>query len=193
MKLFRTALQLAGAALVALGAIQPAAAHPPAVSDRALEVIQSRGADKVDLILQYRGKPSEADADQARGKGASVRKELGLINGHAISVPAQAALKLLDNPNVKAVSVDEPLTAAYYTVGSSSVGSSTTSVPTAVLHAYPGLTTLPWDGTGIRVAVIDSGMRSHPDGKPIAKQSFVAGEKEDDNFGHGNHVARRPT
>ena len=69
--------------------------------------------------------------------------------GHLISVPAKAAQKLLDNPNIEAVSIDEPLTAAYYTVGSSSVGTSHVSLPTPVMHAYPGLATLGYDGTGI--------------------------------------------
>ena len=150
-----------------------------AFSARALQMIKAKGADKVDLIVTYRNAASAADEDAVRGQGANLRRALPLINGHAISVPAQAAQKLVEKtPNIDHVSVDESLEAAYYTVGSPSVGSSHSSVPTAVMRAYPGLSTLAYTGSDIRVAVIDTGMRSHPDGKPVAKASFGPARKK---------------
>ena len=96
-----------------------------AFSERALEMIDERGSDRVNLIVTYRAKATGSDVDRVRGLGATKRRDLGLINGHAISVPAKAALKLIEhNPNIARVSVDERLESAYFTVGSSSVDSS---------------------------------------------------------------------
>jgi serine protease AprX len=52
------------------------------------------------------------------------------------------------------------------------------------------------DGSGVGVAIIDSGIYSHPDlnnrsgwgSRVIYRQSFIGGSKYDD-FGHGTHVA----
>jgi serine protease AprX len=57
--------------------------------------------------------------------------------------------------------------------------------------------TLPYDGTGIAVAVIDSGMNNYEDLKDSAghnrivyQQSFIPGDNgTGDAYGHGNHVA----
>ncbi|MCZ7356625.1 MAG: S8 family serine peptidase [Candidatus Methanoperedens sp.] len=49
-----------------------------------------------------------------------------------------------------------------------------------------------YDGTGVKVAVIDTGIDSnHPDlkGKVVDEISFVNGESPEDGFGHGTHVA----
>jgi len=50
-----------------------------------------------------------------------------------------------------------------------------------------------YDGAGVTVAVLDSGIDStHPDlaGKVLARQNFVSGEEDDlDRAGHGTHVA----
>jgi subtilisin family serine protease len=55
-----------------------------------------------------------------------------------------------------------------------------------------------FDGTGIGVAVIDSGIAPHPDlnnasggSRVVYSQSFVAGDttSTSDKFGHGTHVA----
>jgi serine protease AprX len=53
------------------------------------------------------------------------------------------------------------------------------------------------DGTGVGIAIIDSGIYSHPDlnraystqSRVVYRQSFVSGGVKNDDFGHGTHVA----
>ena len=63
-----------------------------------------------------------------------------------------------------------------------------------ITAAAAGATTawnLGWDGKGIAVAVIDTGVSATPDlGPQVAyKESFVAGLSADEMYGHGTHVA----
>jgi serine protease AprX len=54
-----------------------------------------------------------------------------------------------------------------------------------------------WDGTGVSVAVIDSGISDHPDlhdpvtgvSHVVYSESFVPGLDASDQYGHGTHVA----
>ena len=55
-----------------------------------------------------------------------------------------------------------------------------------------GAENLAYDGTGVRVAVIDTGIFNHPDLNLVMNRSFVSGENplnDIDDYGHGTHVA----
>ena len=147
------------------------------MSERAQAAIAAKDGDKVKLILTYRQPPGLSDEDDIKGNAGKLHRSFRVIPGHAIEIPAKAAEKLLqNNPNIAHVSLDEPLTAA-----------STTSLPTPIGHSYPEIFNLPYTGAGVGVAVIDSGVRDHPDLKPDIKVSFLG--KTEDKYGHGNHVA----
>ena len=56
----------------------------------------------------------------------------------------------------------------------------------------PILATAPWAGSGIRIAVLDTGIDlGHPDfaGRVIASQSFIPGQPVQDGHSHGTHCA----
>ncbi|MFW9999255.1 MAG: S8 family serine peptidase [Candidatus Hermodarchaeota archaeon] len=55
-----------------------------------------------------------------------------------------------------------------------------------------GAENLSYNGTGVKVAVIDTGIYPHPDLNIINNSNFVSDELEsefNDNFGHGTHIA----
>ncbi|MFX0032354.1 MAG: S8 family serine peptidase [Candidatus Hermodarchaeota archaeon] len=51
---------------------------------------------------------------------------------------------------------------------------------------------LAFDGSGVRVAIVDTGIYEHPDLNVVLSQNFISGESSfyvDDIYGHGTHVA----
>lgn len=62
----------------------------------------------------------------------------------------------------------------------------------AVRAIPPILRTAPWSGTGIRIAILDTGIDlGHPDfaGRVLASESFIPGEAVHDGHSHGTHCA----
>ncbi|MFX1234752.1 MAG: S8 family serine peptidase, partial [Promethearchaeota archaeon] len=55
-----------------------------------------------------------------------------------------------------------------------------------------GANNLPYDGSGVRVAIVDTGIYEHPDLNIVQSKNFITGESSfyvDDIYGHGTHVA----
>ncbi|MFD4421111.1 S8 family serine peptidase [Agromyces sp. NPDC058484] len=62
----------------------------------------------------------------------------------------------------------------------------------AVRAIPPILSTAPWSGYGMRIAVLDTGIDlDHPDfaGRVLASQSFIPGQPVQDGHSHGTHCA----
>ena len=102
------------------------------------------GADSVDVIVQYNSVPTDKHAAKIAGKGGAEKQRLQSIRGSAASVPKNKLEELASDPDVKHISPDRPL--------KMSLNNSTA----AVFGQYAW--GLGYDGTGIGVAVIDSGI-----------------------------------
>jgi serine protease AprX len=135
----------------------------------------------VNVIVQFKHPPTEEHHQMVRSKGGAHRSDLHVVKGALYAIPAGAVASLSDNPEVAYISPDRPLHASLDYV-----------VPT--LGADVALK-YGWNGAGIGVAVIDSGISNHPDLKNspgqlrvVYSQDFVGGGN-DDHYGHGEHVA----
>src|SRR5262249_51600138 len=119
--------------------------------------------------------------------GGSVVTQLDLIRGAVVSIPAVALTGLSKDPNVVYISPDRAVTAMLDIAN-----------PTA--DAQLGITQ-GWDGTGVGVAIIDSGILKETDlldrsthasnvSRIVYSQSFIPGVTSTaDQYGHGTHVA----
>jgi serine protease AprX len=138
----------------------------------------------VDVIIQFTQTPTDAHHQKVRSKGGALKRKLDLIKGAHYSVPTAALDALADDPDIAYISPNRPLKGSLDHV---------VSAVNADLAYSNG-----WDGTGVGIAVIDSGVTSVNDlnvdnnssSRIVYSQSFVAGDSSTaDAFGHGTHIA----
>jgi serine protease AprX len=191
-------LSLAGLLLLAASlAFAGPQKHNPKMSDELGRVDQN---STVDVIIQYNQVPTEAHHQKVRNKGGALQRELHVIKGGHYSVPASALAELAADPDVAYITPNRPLT------GSLDYTAAAVGAPTA-------WTTYGLDGTGIGVAVIDSGIHNSVNdfknktsttysctqngvattcttypSRVVYSQDFV-GTGTDDAYGHGTHVS----
>lgn len=144
-------------------------------------------ASFVDVIVRFDGSGNASGDAAVRAMGGMPKAELQLIDAAVYSLPAKALEALSKNPNVLYISPDREVS-AFLDYANPAVGAQ-------AARQYG------WDGTGVGVAVIDSGVLSHPDlldkSSPAANvyrivynQSFVPKvTSAADQYGHGTHVA----
>ncbi len=144
------------------------------------------------MIVQFNAPPTADDHFKIAKFGGRHHRDLHLVNALQVSLPANAVDRLSDEPSVKFISPDRPL-----------AGHLTNTVPAVnVPYAWSfGL-----DGSGIGVAVIDSGIIDRKDSsvrrtdfrksgeeggsRVVYSQSWVNdGWGAIDGYGHGTHVA----
>src|SRR6266496_514633 len=138
----------------------------------------------VDVIIQFNQTPTDAHHQKVQNKGGVLKTKLDFIKGAHYSVPVESLDALADDPDVAYISPDRRLSGSL---------DNTAAAVNAKVAWQSG-----WDGTGIGVAVIDSGITYHSDlygttgsgGKlrVLYSQDFVGGGTND-YYGHGEHVA----
>jgi serine protease AprX len=159
-----------------------AGSNPKIAKD--LHGLNSGSTKKVDVIIQFNHVPTAADHQNVRANGGVFKKDLHVVKGALYTVPVNALQGLANNPNIVYISPDR-------TVGKSL--DHVDMVTNADLAWSSGL-----DGTGIGVAVVDSGVDQIPDlntadqtaSRVVYSESFVVGDSTTaDAYGHGTHVA----
>jgi len=140
----------------------------------------------VNVIVQYSTPPSGRELNAANAATAANGKALGLANAYVWTTsPAKIQNLLNQDPNVKYVSPDRPLRGA--------MNYADPAVNADVAH------NLGYDGTGIGVAVIDSGVNQVFDltqsgaskaSRIVYSQNFDPfANTTSDLYGHGTHVS----
>jgi serine protease AprX len=152
---------------------------------RDLEALKSGASGStVDVIIQFNQVPTDAHHKRVQDKGGVLKTKLDVIKGAHYSVPVESLDALADDPDVAYITPDRAVNGALdYT---------TTAVNAPVAWNIYGL-----DGSGIGIAIIDSGIHNYNDFKDrsgknrtVYLQDFVGdGYGTADLYGHGTHVA----
>ena len=145
----------------------------------------------VDVIVQYRHlMPGNAHFQTLQAGGAIIKSKHPTIGAVAMRVSGGTMSQMAKDANIIHISPDRPL----HSTGNASL--------TAVLDYHDETVNAPqaWaqglNGTGIGVAVIDSGVNAGPDLQNgthnllVFSQNFVGGTSgsANDQYGHGSHV-----
>jgi serine protease AprX len=164
--------------LIAIALLVPASASADAALDAALAArAQSpRGSSQVIVTTAEGGRADAAIV----AVGGSPGRFLPRV-GHVAIIPDSALLKLAARADIVAVSLDRPVTG--------SVEGAASVVDAKKIAGMPG-----FDGSGIGVAIIDSGVANwHDDLGPRTVVHFMDFVTDllapHDDYGHGTHVA----
>ena len=138
----------------------------------------------VNVIIQFKQTPKAHFSEMAAG-GGKLKFAFDHINGAAYRIPVRMLAWLQNHPDVVYISPDRPNKVA-----------SDNDIPAVegdVARQQYGL-----DGTGVGVAIIDSGIFNHDDlqkssglgSRIVYSESFIPGDPStNDAYGHGTHVA----
>lgn len=154
------------------------------------DAMQAAAQDVVRVIVQYNVRPTDDHVQRITGLGGKASRVFQKIPAIAAQVPGSAIPALAADPSVSYISVDRPVSsnAAWYSA-------EPVNAPSMWMSGLVG--------TGISVAVIDSGINSSlPDlgSSPLMFQRFGSrilfrynflthSYFTSDQFGHGTHVA----
>jgi len=178
-----------------------AAPGPPASVDQELRSLAAAaGASTIPVLVQPA--TSTGALDLLSRHGATIRQQLDFHNLVAADLPADQLDALAAEPGIVRISYDAPMTSTTTTYPLSSANLQTV-YPQAVRAAELWSAPAPIQGTGIGVAVLDSGVKGDNDfsgvngtGKDpgsnrlLAKIISIAGQASpDDDNGHGTWVA----
>jgi len=136
----------------------------------------------VDVIVQFKTPPTKQELKQL-GPYGQMKKLFQGINAINLQLSRSLVDNLENDPNVLYVSPNRTAT------GSLDIVDATVFATYAWQYG--------WDGTGIGVAVIDSGMTPKDDlmaadgvtSRIVYSESFIGGTDTTDGYGHGTHVA----
>ncbi len=119
------------------------------------------------------------------GDGATAKTELPLVNAEVVTVKGGSLTNLAAHSSVAYISPDRPVRGSLNHV--------VTAVNADLAYANG------WNGTGVGIAVIDSGISqgiydlntdNNSSSRIVYNQSFVPGDSSSgDAFGHGTHIA----
>jgi subtilisin family serine protease len=147
---------------------------------------EREGGDKVTVIVQLGSRPKGQLNAFLNRNGVHVNADFKNLDALAVELPADAVAQLASFPEVTYVSADREVTSLgghlSTTAGADAVRQQTT--PTGTAYTL--------DGTGVGVAILDSGLyASHKSfvGRVGGSKDYTGEGRTDDPYGHGTHVA----
>jgi serine protease AprX len=157
------------------------------VDSEVLRAAEARPNSLLPLIVREATPSSDAAERLVKGLGGTVTHDLSIIGGFSAKVPAKSLHSLLDSPHVSRVwsdgrvRVTDSLTDEYDVLQPNKVWQKAIKLADA----------RPYNGSGITVAVLDTGIRPVPDlaGRILASADFTSEGDGLDRYGHGTHMA----
>ena len=139
----------------------------------------------VDVVVQFHGKADAHHFDEIAKHSGRLKISLETINGAAFNIPVKELHWLEKQPAVDYITPDRPNQAAW--------DDQISAVMDDLVRQQYAL-----DGSGIGIAIIDSGVYNHDDlqnslntgSRIVYSESFVSGDATtNDAYGHGTHVS----
>ena len=139
----------------------------------------------VDVIIQFKHAPMSFQHGKVFAQGGALRQEFQALKGALYTISPKALAALEQDDEVVYISKDRVLH------GSATMSYDYTPQTVGSLNYGPTL------GSGVGVAVIDSGIAASSDlnntahqSRVVYSESFVSGTSDSsDYFGHGTHIA----
>jgi serine protease AprX len=147
----------------------------------------------VSVIIQFNQTPKAQHFADLAARGGRMSFLFDHINGAAYRIPVKALAWLQNHPDVAYVTPDRPNKVAWNSGNGNGPDDDIPAVMDDVATQQFGL-----DGTGVGIAIIDSGVFNHDDlqqasgagSRIVYSESFVPGDAStNDAYGHGTHVA----
>lgn len=155
-----------------------------------LAAAEASSPDEARVLIRYRQAPSAVHQEQLKAHGASVQRSFKLVPALAATVPTAALAGIRKLPDVEVIEPDlevHALGEIDATWGLVRIGCGPVLAGTYSGAVGPVL------GTGVRVAVVDTGIDYlHPDlmGNYAGGYDFVNNDTDPmDDHGHGTHVS----
>jgi serine protease AprX len=166
---------------------------PGFAGDKLAPDLASSRLGTVDVIVQFKTTPTGEQLRQMSARG-HVKHIFDHIHAVHVSLPIREVQALESDSSVAYVSPDRIVSAADW--NNSQNGRGLLDMVDWTVNA-PSAWSAGLDGTGIGVAIIDSGITSKDDlmtannsgSRIVYSQTFVPTEDPSDYFGHGTHVA----
>src|SRR2546422_469481 len=157
-------------------------------SDLSAKAHSLTNADTVKVIVQLGAPMSSSLNSLLNSNGGHVRKTFQTLGAHSVEMPASIVDTVAAFNEVDFVSFDRP---------TQSMGHLSATTGADAVRTTSGINVNGVDGTGIGIAVLDSGIyASHTDFldksnnvRVVYSQDFTGENRVDDPYGHGTHVA----
>jgi serine protease AprX len=158
------------------------------ISDDLKDKINKGTTDKVPVIIQAKGEQLSELLSAIGYSGGAIGRRYKNINAVAVKIPAQAIAALSSRPDVVYICLDRPIRMT---------GHLETTTGADQVRGYGNLSTGPINGSGIGIAILDSGIAadhhafraSNSSSRVIVNIDFTGEGRTDDPYGHGTHVA----
>jgi hypothetical protein len=121
------------------------------ISRKAKEHAQSGGSHEISVIVRYSSMPGQSEDQRLGGLQAQTERAYGQIKMRTVKVKANKLDDLVNDPNVEFVDLNSP------------VQSFTEAARLTTNMTYTRNGSQSYDGQGVGVAVIDSGVSNHND------------------------------